>query len=370
VTLSVQDYLQTPGHTLETLHAELGIEVVQHEAEPLVILNYSQINSPRFHPITRECRGLVLENVTYGVVARSFPRFFNAGEHEPSERQFDWKSAVVQEKHDGSLALLYHYDGRWRMNMRGSFAQGQLHPSQKTTWQEYFWGALPCSTDTVERLPKGYTYVFELCGPLNKIVRRYEKPTAYLLTVYDNKLGHEVPDATADLVAHDLECPRPEVYSLGSMHAVLEHLKMENLHPTFEGFVIRDQWGNRLKVKNSKYVALHHLRGNGDDVFNPKNLVPFILGTPHEQDELLTYFPEVTETYNRFMGQITMELMKTTQVWDQAKDIDNQKAFALYIKDRVHPVMAGVLFNARKTNQHPEEVFKKDPGYALKILKN
>lgn len=81
--LEVQKYLRS-GKTLEQLTSELGIKVTHHSSDPLVILNYCQIDSPKFHPITLECRGLVLEKQSWNIVARSFKRFFNFGEENPS----------------------------------------------------------------------------------------------------------------------------------------------------------------------------------------------------------------------------------------------------------------------------------------------
>lgn len=84
--LKVQEYLSDyaktlgPQGALNKLNEELAIRVATHEWLPLVILNYDQLDSPKTHPIVRECRGLVLEMETWKVVARAFERFFNLGE--------------------------------------------------------------------------------------------------------------------------------------------------------------------------------------------------------------------------------------------------------------------------------------------------
>jgi hypothetical protein len=77
--LQVQEYLHS-GKSWANLTDELGIKVVFHPSLPLVTVNYDQIESPKTHPIVRECRGLVLHRQTFDLVARSFPRFFNWGE--------------------------------------------------------------------------------------------------------------------------------------------------------------------------------------------------------------------------------------------------------------------------------------------------
>lgn len=85
--MEVQKYLRS-GKTLKDLKSELGI--IFSEYENLVILNYSQIDSPKFHPITMECRGLILEKDTWDIVSFPFRRFFNENE---GNLPFDYSSA-------------------------------------------------------------------------------------------------------------------------------------------------------------------------------------------------------------------------------------------------------------------------------------
>jgi hypothetical protein len=133
--LEVQRLLRS-GKTLADLTAEYGVRVTTHESEPLVILNYSQTDSPKRDPVVQECRGLTLEVGTWDVRARSFSRFFNAGECPDLEQKFDFENFTAQAKEDGSLMLLYCYQGSWRVNTRGSFAQGEICPGAGKTWEE------------------------------------------------------------------------------------------------------------------------------------------------------------------------------------------------------------------------------------------
>ena len=129
--LQVQEYLQTKSH--DALSDELGIKVNRHDTLPLVILNYDQIESPKTNPIVRECRGLVLHADTHELVARSFSRFFNWGEVVEEMPEFDFSDFIIQSKEDGSLILIYFFDGEWRVNTRGSFAQDHMQ-FQDFTW--------------------------------------------------------------------------------------------------------------------------------------------------------------------------------------------------------------------------------------------
>ena len=74
--MKVIEYIKQ--HGLESLNTDFGIKI--NEYDDIVVLNYNQIESPKFHPICDECRALILEKGTWKVLARSFTRFFNVGE--------------------------------------------------------------------------------------------------------------------------------------------------------------------------------------------------------------------------------------------------------------------------------------------------
>ncbi len=73
--LNVQKYLLE--NSLQALKDNYGIIVKEYENEPVIVLNYSQIDSPKNDPITNECRGLILSSDFKTVLCRSFDRFFN-----------------------------------------------------------------------------------------------------------------------------------------------------------------------------------------------------------------------------------------------------------------------------------------------------
>src|SRR4051812_48394081 len=104
--LKVQDYLRAGGTTDKL--GELGIAAFRHPQLPLVGLKY-QAHAPRFHPLVRECRGLVLEDGSWQVVAKPFHRFHNAGEDPDAFAAFGWDGCSCQAKEDGSLVIVYHY---------------------------------------------------------------------------------------------------------------------------------------------------------------------------------------------------------------------------------------------------------------------
>lgn len=93
-----------------------------HPYLPLTIWNYSE--KCQYENLWDEtllmCRGLVTDH-TGDIVAKPFDKFFNIeeGKFEPTE-EFE-----VYEKMDGSLGIVFWYEGQWVVATRGSFTSDQ-----------------------------------------------------------------------------------------------------------------------------------------------------------------------------------------------------------------------------------------------------
>lgn len=356
----VQDFLKEKS--LIQLKEELGIDHIFSDDQKRVILNYSQIDSPKFDPIVRECRGLCLENGTWKTLARSFPRFFNYAEAEELHKNFDWNEPFCLEKIDGSLILFYKYEGKVHCNTRGSFAQGNINGSDMT-WEKLIWSIV--DPKLIEpHLDDNFTFACELVSLYNKVVRHYPVPSLYLLGIFRNEDGHEMPPGFTDTIAEQMTFKRPDRYKIRSVLDVHDYIKAQN-DATFEGFVLRDRNGLRIKLKNEDYVRLHHLKGN-DNFFLPKNLIPLVMNRSDEKEEILGYFPELKPAWNFYEEQLENGYMKLYSVWDKTKDIVSQKEFALTIKDKTP--FTGVLFNARKTGKDLKDVWLESTDLIIKII--
>lgn len=356
--LNVQKYL-LDGKTFEDLEKELGIVATKHESLPLVILNYDQIESPKTHPVVKECRGLVLHAETFEIVAKSFNRFFNWGEVQDDMDKFDFSNFTVASKEDGSIILIYNFEDHWYANTRASFGTGIVDYSSYT-WHDLVCKALNIKNLQEITLPKHLTYVCELVSPYNKIVRSYKEVGLYLLAVFDKET--EVFDTFENF-------KKPTVFQFKSIDEIMSFLdKQATDDPTFEGVVIRDKNGLRYKCKSNTYLGLHKMRGE-NCLFHPKHLLPFILA--NESDELLCYFPEASEHFYFYKAQVMEQYSKMLEVWCDAKGIEIQKDFALAINKRTP--YTGVLFEARKQNADSagvRKIWKARPETILKNLQN
>jgi T4 RnlA family RNA ligase len=347
--MKVQEWLRNNGGNLELLEQQLGIKSTCHE-DGRVILNYSQIDSPKQHPIVIECRGLVLDsNNNWGLVARAFNRFFNVGEFVEDFKLFDFNNCLGYHKEDGSLLLVYYWNGEWRFNTRGSFGEGEVNYSG-ITWKELALKALPQKfLDRASSIP-GLTYVFELCSPHNKIVRTYKEPQVFLLAVFNNK-GYEYPYAIVSGEAEEYGLQMPYVSPFFSIEDVEGYIALKAQDdPTFEGIVLRDRRDRRWKVKSTFYIELHRTLNNGN-VLDTANLSKLIL--QGEVDEIIAYFPEFEDRINELKHKIECIMINLDNYWYCFKDLISQKKFALQVKDLKY---SWVLFQARKLDSNPRSI--------------
>lgn len=362
--LNVQKFLlaqkelgYTNAQAFESLTEQFAIKVKHYEDERIVLLDYHMIDSPKMHPIVIECRSLILQFDTFGVVSRKFDRFFNYGEALEYYHDFDPSRSVVMEKADGSLIGVYSCNGKWHISTRGmAFAEGEHVLGG--TFKDKVLDTFGLSEDDFQSFFSAYnprmTFVFEYTSPENRVVTRYENPEMVLLGVNDGEVEYPYDTMALDLNVRGLNFRKAKMYHVQEMQAIVE---LANSLPNLEeGFVIYDPLSNkRMKVKSSLYVVAHSIRGN-DPLPTRKNLLKLIF--TGEIDEFLSYFPEWKDKARMVEDEVTDVMDSLAQAWDSCKDLDSQKDFAISIKDVKHN---SVLFQCRKLNQDIASVWQGIP---------
>lgn len=356
--MHVQTYLRTFG--LEKLQTELGIKVKVYEDEGLMVLNYSQIDSPKSHPVVVECRGLILD-LDFNVVSRSMDRFFNLGEVPESQACIDMQKAVCFQKVDGSLIRIYNYKGTWYIATRGmAFAEATVN-GFNVTFRELVLKALEMTDEEFQIscndiFNKDVTYICEITSVENRCVKAYSGYTLHYLAARDN-LTFEYVDAKGRCELFGMSLP--EKYTFNSIESCKE--VVNNLKNLDEGYVLYQDGVPICKIKSPAYCAVHLLRGEG---LNPKRVCELVL--TGEQEEYLTYFPEDRAFIQEYVDKFNEILQGLELAYAAYRTIQEQKEFALAIRS----VQGNsVLFTARKMNISPKDAFKLMPDSAkLKML--
>lgn len=336
--LELQKYLRN-NHTLLDLKEEFGIDVSTDErvTPHRHSFNYNLIKSPMKEKICQECRGLVLEDGTWDILAYPFNKFFNYGELEV--KNIDWNSACYYEKLDGSMVILW-FDpvvGNWNFGTRSVCRGGNTMPGMSCTFKELAVEGLPSSLD-YSLLNKRYTYIFELTSPYNRMVCEYKNILMTLIGVRDLDTLLEIP---IENIASQLQLPTPKKYSFNSIEDMIKVINDWN-PVEHEGVVVVDKYFERIKVKNIAYIAAHgaisHVSASN------RNLLKIIIMekdddlVPIMSDWLLNKTKEIKNKYRDLIIQIEKD-------WNEFKHIVNDKEFALTIKYTTWP---SVLFSLRQ----------------------
>ncbi|MEZ6141527.1 MAG: T4 RnlA family RNA ligase [Zavarzinella sp.] len=217
---------------------EAGYINEQHHPKlPLRILNYSQKTQFewRWNNETMQCRGLILDR-NWNIIARPFPKFFSV---EQLKGVVPAEPFEVYEKLDGSLGILYFVEGEPHIASRGSFTSEQAKRATRIIQKKYAHLQLDISK----------TYLFEVIYPENRIVVDYgDQEDLILLAIMDTRTGTEEPLQQIGF---------PVVKRYDGFGHFDEILAMQN--DSSEGFVVRFQSGQRVKIKFEEYKRLHRL---------------------------------------------------------------------------------------------------------------
>lgn len=317
--LNIQIFLRSQPNALELL-AQPPYNLSIKQDGNLVLFKYTLQSAPS-NPITQEARGLVLDGANnWNIVCHPFHRFFNIDEACAAQVAQPFH---VYSKEDGTLCLIYSYGGEWRFSTTGTInaMEGKFWPllqkalaSYGMDWKQ-FTGALTAGT----------TYMYELCTVENRVVVPYHGYHLFYLGER-NANGTEVfaPDPRT-------ECVR--IYDFSTLEDVRNGASL--LPPNEEGYVVRDDAFNRIKVKNPEYFLLHRMANNG---------LPDLWGAD-DLDELVSYFPEFLSDAEKIKAQKSQMEALADNFSTHCRTLfgEERKLYAEYVKS-APPALRDFLF--------------------------
>lgn len=224
-----------------------NVRMQRHPKFPLKIYNYTHkcMYDGIWDHVTKACRGLIVRE-DGEIIARPFRKFFNYGQAGAPELDLD-HPVIVTDKMDGSLGVGYTWEGEPYIATRGSF-----------TSEQAIWASLHlCDQYPEVAFPEGFTPLFEIVYPENRIVLNYGDTEALVL------LGEvEIETGTSRLPWRK---PADGWYPGPSVAGFLQHNTLAKAlaappRPNAEGLVIHDlATDERIKLKQDDYVALHRI---------------------------------------------------------------------------------------------------------------
>lgn len=326
--LEVEKFIKENKNWKELLTAEPYCLKIS-EADGLILLKYNQIYSDFSLKIVRECRGIIFYEDTMEIACLPFYKFFNYGETYADE--IDWSTARISEKMDGSLIKVFYRKDKkaWWVSTNGSIdadkcpiqCENVLYEQQFKTYGELFRFCLTDIGFDFNKLNKNYAYMFELCSPYNRVVIKYDKPIIYHIGTRDMTTLKEVEE--------DIGVVKPREYFFNSLSDCVECSR--TLVEDQEGYVVRDAYFRRLKIKNPTYVLMHHMANNNRVTL--EYLLKLII--ENESSEFLSYFPEYSDNIkkiNNIINSICEEIdEKSKSIF--SREYLNRKEFALAVLD-------------------------------------
>ena len=211
-----------------------------HPSLPLTIWNYTEKVQYEnlWDEVTLMCRGLVTDNEG-NMVAIPFQKFFNIeeGKFTPTE------NFEVYEKMDGSLGIVFWYQGQWVVATRGSFTSDQAIKATEIL-KKY-------NTDIMFR---HLTFCFEIIYPENRIVLDYGDDEKLVLLGTFDKNGKETDSEIWSQWGFDVVKKYDGIKDFKELKGMIKDDQ--------EGFVVKFSNGDRIKVKGVEYLRLHKIMTN------------------------------------------------------------------------------------------------------------
>lgn len=336
---------------LEKYYQDGLLQRQTHPSKDLYIWNYTpkvQYES-LWDDITMQCRGLITTHLGK-VISRPFGKFFNY-EEVIDKNLIPWDSeyAHVQTKMDGSLGILFFYNGDWIMATRGSFTSEQSIRGLEILKSKY----------DLNKFSKEFTYLCEIIYPENRIVVNYNenKITFLSITTPEGELNW----TTSKALFHSSNIEEDDVVDsvmITFNQETFDTYKKLNI-PNEEGFVIRFYPSNfRMKIKFEEYVRLHRiltnvsnrdiwevLRTNGD-------MKEILDGVP---DEFYDWVKETKEDLINQYNRLEQEYQWIFKTINRVPNIENRAVFADYAKKYKHPA---ILFNMLDGKDYTQHIWK------------
>lgn len=313
-----------------------------HPSLPLTIWNYTEKVQYEnlWDEVTLMCRGLVTDN-NGDIVATPFQKFFNIeeGKFTPTE------NFEVYEKMDGSLGIVFWYQGQWVVATRGSFTSDQAIKAREIL-KKY-------NTDIMFR---HLTFCFEIIYPENRIVLDYGDDEKLVLLGTFDKNGKEMDVEIWSQWGFDVVKKYDGIKDFKELKSMVKNDQ--------EGFVVKFSNGDRIKVKGVEYLRLHKIMTNvtttgiWEYLKNGEDVMELLKDVPDEfYKKIQTYVKDLRYSY----FQISEDAGKKFDYmmygkYNDKEPITDRKEFAEWVFTQPKH-LSGILFRMYDKKDYSEMIW-------------
>lgn len=293
--------------------------------ENWTMLMYNLFDSDLKNTVVRQCRGTIVDDKG-NVICAPYIKFFNYGDSNCPELK---GQIFINEKMDGQLVKAFKHNGQMFWVSNGGWDVNALGEEGHFVFKKAEALADTKDENWRERIPEGYTLMFELCSSDNKIICKYGEPELWLHGVRNSE-GDEL-DVYEFIKEKYLPFRAPDTIAYGTLE---EALKVVNTWDGeyHEGIVVRDRYFNRVKVKCDDYLRIKFERG----VSTPKKL--YWLWVDGEWDDLVK-LPELLNKVMAFDKEVEELSQKVAREYEIAANISSEfssrKEFYFKVQDLI-----------------------------------
>lgn len=347
----------------EVMNAEILENLIQqgfisrktHSEYPeLAVLNYTPMAQYDSKLVwgdeMNNSRGFIYNTVTGDIVARPFKKFWNLNDErhpETMEVNLPQDIPLVTNKLDGSMGVVFCYDGKIHVATRGSFHSNQAQWA--TNWLRQNFPSL--------KLPEDATLITEIIYSENRIVVSYDWEGLVVLGIvrYD---GYEYNRLDTEYWANINGLRVVDKFDKSLAECSAENITNQ------EGYVLTYQNGLKVKVKFDEYVRLHKILTG----LNPKAIWELLSSGQNETVNAWLVDPLMPVDFKTWLARWIVQLQNDYVVIEKsALEIfadrpltDQRKMMALYFTESKNKVYASLCFSL---------LDKDDDGLSSKIWK-
>ena len=323
--------------------------------------------------IRRECRGLLFYP-DGRIMSRRLHKFFNVNERdETAAHRIDLgQPHVILEKLDGSMITPVFTEAgvRWgtKMGITEVSMQAEEFVAHHPNYAEF----------AKVIMEQGFTPIFEWCSRKQRIVIDYPEDRLVLIAIRNNVTGEYVPyygndhDLVGFAVNYNIDLVKTYAGTTENMeHLIAETRAMEDA----EGWIIRFDDGQMLKVKGDWYVRIHKTK---DNLIWEKNVVELLIN--EKMDDVKPYMlEEDLRRVEAFETDFWMGIAKTVRRYDDyfqtvivGQDLD-RKTWALDHMKTVQqqnpftPTVVFGMYDGKDTYKLVTGIIAKHTGTQTKI---
>lgn len=330
------------------------------------MLVYNLFDSDLSNKIVKQCRGTVVEVSDKGakVICAPYLKFFDINDNHADKINWDSKKLKTELKIDGQMIKMFKYSGRdyWvtnggvGLNTPLNYETEEVHNykelmskalltsgSVKGQGCVYDENDFSCRMDWVKNVPDGWTLMFELTSPQNKIIVNYQKTKLWFHGARDPEGNEHSPEEIAEKFSIPYEIPKR--FNLSNKDEILAALKEFNGKEN-EGFVVVDEenW-TRVKMKSPSYLAFKFVRDND----TPEAI--WKLTITEQFDDILPTAPELKpkidaqiKELEKFWKDFGKTILYAKDVWDNDFKGNDRKGFALWVQKNVTNPLSRIYF--------------------------